>query len=397
MSPTRRRRVVVLGMMTKMPVAGVVWQTLHYVIGFERLGWEAWYVEAHGRTPAMFVRGEEDSGSGRAAAFIDRTMRRFGLGDRWAFHALHADGQVYGSTKSGLAALYDKADLILNLHGGTFPREEHARTGRLVYLETDPVDVQLQLHRGDRRTIEFLDAHLALFTYGENYGRPGCRLPLSDRFEFLPTRQPVVLELWPSGNGNGRAFTTIGNWRQPWRTVRFDGETYTWSKHHEFLKFLDVPARTGRPFELALSGSSFTPDDRRRLEHASWRVRDALEFSNDLDAYREYIGRSYGEFTVAKDQNVRLRTGWFSDRSATYLASGRPVITQETGFSAVLPTGRGLFGFTTVEDVEHAVEDVAGDYPGHRAAARTVARECFAHDVVLGRLLEDLGVSGRGG
>lgn len=392
---TRRHRIVVLGLMTKMPVPGVVWQTIHYVVGFERLAGEVWYVEAHGSNPGPFVRGEGDNGSTRAAAFIDRVMRRFGLGDRWAFHALHADGEVHGLSKTRLAELYDGADLIVNLHGGTTPREEHARTGRLIYIETDPVRLQIELARGRRCTIELLEPHVAFYTYAENYGRPGCRLPVSDRFQFRPTRPPVVLDFWPPAPGNGRAFTTIGNWRQPWRKLRWRGETYTWSKHYEFLKFLDVPARTGRNFELALSGSSLDAVDLRRLQQAGWRVRDAQEFSNDIEAYRNYIASSLGEFTVAKDQNVRLRTGWFSDRSATYLASGRPVVMQETGFSDVLPTGQGLFAFDCLEDVERAVETVIGNYPGQREAARSVAREWFAHDVVLGRLLDDFGLGAK--
>src|SRR5439155_9617198 len=131
------------------------------------------------------------------------------------------------------------------------------------------------------------------------------------------------------------------------------------SKHHEFLKFLDLPARTGQLFELALS--SYTDADRELLESHGWRVRPALDFSDDLDAYRSYIGGSRAEFTVAKDQNVRLRSGWFSDRSATYLAAGRPVVTQETGFSNVLPTGRGLFGFSTVDEIVGAVEAINAD------------------------------------
>lgn len=387
-----RPRVVVLGMMTKMPVAGVVWQTLHYVAGFERLGWEAFYVEAHGRTPTPFVSGEGDSGSAAAAAFLHRTLDAHGLGDRWAFHALHADGSVYGMSPARLARAYGTADLIVNLHGGTMPREEHARTGRLVYVETDPVEIQIELHRGDRAAIDFLAPHAAFFTFAENYGRPGCGLPVSEEFDFLPTRQPVVLDFWPSATAGTGVFTTIGNWRQPWRTVRFRGETYTWSKHFEFRKFLAVPARTGRAFELALSRSSLPDDDRDRLRRAGWRIRDALEFSGSTDAYRDYVSSSYAEFTVAKDQNVRLRTGWFSDRSATYLASGRPVLTQETGFSETLPTGRGLFAFTTVEDVERAVAAVASDYPRHREAARAVAREYFAHDVVLESLLDRIGL-----
>jgi GT2 family glycosyltransferase len=385
-------KIVVLGMMSKMPVAGIVWLTMQYVIGFRRLGFDVYYVEAHARTPSMFIEREDEDGSARAAAFIDSVMRRFDLGDRWAFHALHDDGRCYGLSEPRLKELYRSAALIVNMHGGTQPLPEHYATGRLLYLGTDPVEVEIQLHDGVQETIDFLAPHFAFFTWGMNYGNPDCRVPISNRFDFRPTRQPVALDLWqPYGAGNGQLFTTVGNWRQIWREVKFQGETYRWSKHYEFLKFLDLPARTNQPFELALS--SYEEKDKRLLESKGWRVRHSLDFSLDIDAYSAYIGGSRGEFTVAKDQNVRLRSGWFSDRSATYLAAGRPVITQETGFSNVLPTGQGLFGFTTLDEVVEAVERINADYGQHRRAATALAREYFSYDVVLPQLLADIGLS----
>jgi hypothetical protein len=187
---------------------------------------------------------------------------------------------------------------------------------------------------------------------------------------------------------DGTVYTTIGNWRQ-WREVTLAGEVYHWSKHLEFEKFLDVPARTGQQFELSLSRCD--EDDRQHLRNHGWKVRDALSFSMDLDAYRCYIATSRGEFTVAKDQNVRLRTGWFSDRAATYLSAGRPVISQETGFSSVLPTGEGLFAFSTVEDVQRAFAMIDADYARHTRAAARIAREYFSHDVVLGQFVAEVG------
>jgi len=383
-------KVVVLGMMTKMPVAGVVWQTMHYVLGFERLGYETYYVETHAGTPAMLMRNEDDDSSLIAANFIARTMRRFDLNDRWAFRALHREGHCYGMSERQLARLIGSANVVLNLHGGTEPLPELAATGRLVYVETDPVLLQLELHGGRQETIDFLEPHCAFFTFGENLGNPDSSLPPVADYEFHPTRQPVVLDLWSDVVVRpGSAFTSIGNWKQAWRDVHFKGDTYTWSKHHEFLKFIELPRRSGREFELALA--SLEAEDRALLESRGWRVRDALEFSWDVDAYRAYIAASRGEFTVAKDQNVRFRTGWFSDRGATYLAAGRPVINQDTGFTNTLPTGAGLFGFTGMDEVLAALEAIDRDYAGQCAAARELARECFAHDVVLPALLAQVG------
>jgi GT2 family glycosyltransferase len=389
---SRRPKIVVLGMMTPMPVAGVVWQNLHYVLGFERLGFEAYYVETHARTPAMLMSDPQDDSSALAAGFIASVMRRFGLADRWAFRALHDDGRCFGMSELQLERLYGDAELLINLHGGTWPRPELAATGRLVYLETDPVQLQLELEHGLEETIGFLDPHCAFFTFAENWGNPDCDLPQQDRYQFLPTRQPVVMDLWPDRSAQpADVYTTIGNWRQEWRDVTYKGQRYTWSKHHEFLKYLDLPERTGLGFELALSNCDTA--DRALLNGRGWAVRDGLEVSLGIDRYRDYIGASRGEFTVAKDQNVRLRTGWFSDRSATYLASGRPVVTQDTGFGSALPTGEGLFAFDSLDRAASAMAAIDADYSRHAAAARELAGEYFGHEVVLGAMLEALGLS----
>ncbi|MEO8092628.1 MAG: glycosyltransferase family 2 protein [bacterium] len=389
-----RPKVVLLGMMSAMPVAGVVWQNLHYLLGFERLGYEAYYVESHARTPSMLMRDPGDDSSALAAAFIDRIMRRFDLGERWAFNALHADGRAFGMSRERQRELYASAELLIDLHGGTTPLPELYESDRLVYLETDPVQLQLELESRRPETIEFLEPHCAFFTFAENLGAADCRLPVSEQFEFRPTRQPVVLDLWNEVAGDaGDAFTTVGNWRQPWRNVFFHGETYTWSKDDQFERFIELPQRIDACFELALS--SYSEADAERLRSHGWRVRDAHELSG-IDPYRDYIAGSRGEFTVAKDQNVRLRTGWFSDRSATYLAAGRPVITQETGFSNTLPSGTGLFGFSEIEEVASAVTAIESDYPRASAAAAEIARECFDSRVVLGRMLSELGLSRAG-
>lgn len=394
MSP-RRRSIVVLGMMSKHPVPGVIWQTVQYLIGFERLGFDAYYVEAGGHQPSAMLVDSDDRSPDRslaAAGFLDDVLRRFDLGDKWALDAVHT-GECHGLSLPALRSLYENAHAIINLHGGTTPRAEHASTGRLIYLETDPVQLQIELYRRRPSTIAFLEPHAAFFTFGENYGTDRCGLPQVDGIRFHPTRQPIVGSFWDqTTSGAGSTFTTVGNWEQRGRPVRFRGEVYHWSKHLEFRKFLDLPARTGQSFELALSPTSVRPTDASLLAAHGWQVRDALSSHRDLDAYRRYIQGSRGEFTVAKDQNVRFRTGWFSDRSASYLAAARPVITQETGFSDILPTGTGLIGFSTLEEGIDAVQRVCADYARHSAAALAVAREHFDSDVVLRPLLAQIGV-----
>jgi hypothetical protein len=344
----------------------------------------------------MLMKDRHDDSSTLAAAFIAGMMRTFDLGgDHWAFHALHDDGRCHGLSLEALYRLYDDAALILNLHGGTIPRPEHHRTGRLVYVGTDPVEHEVDVYNGVQRTIAYLEQHCAFFTWGENQGNVDCGVPTSDRFEFVPTRQPIVMDLWePFHRGPAATCTTIGNWRQPWRAVTLNGEVYHWSKHLEFLKFIDLPRRCNQSFELALS--SLDEDDRRLLDANGWKVRESLGFTKDVDAYREYIGQSRAEFTVAKDQNIRLRSGWFSDRSASYLACGRPVVTQETGFSNILPTGEGLFAFSTIEEIADAIACINADYDRHSAAASRIAREWFDYRVVLPAMLDHLGCTPTG-
>jgi hypothetical protein len=389
MSP---KRIVVLGMMGRSPVAGMVWLTMQYVVGLHRLGYEVYYAEVHARNPSTFMTTPENDGALETAAFIDGAMRWFGMPDgRWAFHALHSDGACYGLSETRLRELFQSADLIINLHGATKLRPEHLDSDRFLFLETDPVEFAVDLANGKQDTLEFMQPHRWFFTWGENYGKPGCLTPTTDHFRFVPTRQPIVMDLWaPFANGGGDAFTTIASWRQPRPDVIHGDQSYTWSKHEQFLKVIDLPERTSQPLELMLAACP--DDDRVRLEQNGWRVRDASAISGDLTEYRQYIAASRGEFTIAKDQYARPRSGWFSDRSAAYLAAGRPVVTQDTGFSAHLPTGGGLFAFSTVAEARDALDRINADYDHHRRAAAAIAREFFSYDVVLPQMLAEVGL-----
>jgi GT2 family glycosyltransferase len=383
-------------MITKMPVAGVIWQTLHYLLGLDLLGFETYYVEAHARTPQMLMRTDADDSSAIAAGFISAVMHRFGFDRRWAFQALHHDGRCYGLSRQELSRLYSEAAVIFNLHGGTEPTPELYETDRLVYIETDPGRLQVELAEENAATISYLERHCAHFTFAENWAAPDCLLPTTDLFRFHPTRQPVVTSLWETALPPGPSFTTIGNWDQRGRDIVIGDEIYLWNKRDEFLKVIDLPSRSGSSLELALTSCS--AEDKELLRRHGWDPADGLEVSASIDVYRSYVRRSRGEFTVAKDQNVRLRSGWFSDRSATYLAANRPVITQDTGFGNVLPTGEGLFAYASMDDIVEALARIEADHGRHARAAGAIAREFFSHDVVLRPLVESVGLSpGRAG
>ncbi|MFN2507368.1 MAG: glycosyltransferase [Chthoniobacterales bacterium] len=394
MNTRRAPVIVVLGLMTTIPVGGVVWQTVHYLVGLKRLGFDVYYAEDHGVHPSMFTDQNDRDGTRQAADFLARTLARFDLGSRWSYRAWHGTEQYHGVGKLAINRAFENAAAVINLHGGTLPRPEHLKgRGAFIYLETDPVAPQIELREKVKATEEFLDQHTAYFTFGENLGAADCKVPVPPaRYTFHATRQPIVLDFWREGERRAAdLFTTIANWRQPQRQMTLDGKVYHWSKHHEFVKFIDLPRRTSQRLELALS--SYEASDREMLTARGWKVRPAMEFTRDIDAYRRYIAGSRGEWTVAKDQNVRLRSGWFSDRAATYLAAGRPVVTQETGFSNVLPTGCGLFSFATMEEILDAFDRINSDYERHSERASQIARDYFDDKVVLAKLLQEAGVS----
>jgi hypothetical protein len=386
-----RRRIVVLGALAEMPVAGVAWQVLHYLEGFRRLGHDVCYVEDTGKWPYdPYEETVTDDASG-AVRRLGVLLDRFGFDGCWAFRNA-ATGDLYGMSAPELASTLVFADVLVNLSGVTVLGERHLDVPIRIYLETDPVTPQIEIAQGRKFTIDMLAAHTHHFTFGERIGTPGCAVP-AERFRFGPTRQPVVLDWWATKDeaapeAGPLRCTTIASWEQSFKDILWNGETYTWSKSVEFEKLLGVPARVGATLELALAIN----DDQTvgRLLEAGFLVRSAQALSDDPDAYRSYIQDSGAEFTAAKDQHVRLRSGWFSDRSATYLAAGRPVIVQDTGFDAALPTGEGLLAFRTPDEAVAALEDVAGSRARHAAAAREVAK-AFDAETVLARLLHEAG------
>src|SRR4029453_15117513 len=327
------------------------------------------------------------------------------LSDRWAYRA--ADDQVFGLSTSGLDRLLERADALVNLTGATVLRDQHCRVPVRIYLETDPVLPQIEVALGDAFNLDMLGAHTHHFTHGENLGQPDCGVPVS-RFAYRTTRPPVVLDWWePAAGAPGPCFTTVASWRQAGKDVRWRGQTYTWSKHHESLKVIDLPRRTPQPLELALAirgragdgEDGWIPHDQEDAEAVAlltghgWRVVNAMPLSHDLEAYRAYITASRGEFTVAKDQNVRLRSGWFSDRRACYLAAGRPGGTHATAFGKFVPTGQGLFAFEGIDDIVAALRAINADYARHARAARQIAEAYFKAEPVLTKLVEDAGLA----
>ena len=381
-------KIIVFGILFWYPLAGVTYQFLHYLLGLRRLGYDPYYIEDSGRwiyDPRLNDLSPDVTGN---LAAVVPTLEAHGFGGRWAFRGKYPDGKCYGMTDSQIDALYRDADAFLNVTGAQEIRDEHRTIRRRIYVESDPFPMQVKTALGDPGTIQTLAAHDTLFSFGENLGASDCEVPV-EKFHWLPTRQPVAMELWNGPATGGDTFNTITTWHNKGKNLDWRGETWYWTKDREFEKFLDLPRRRPVHFELAA-----TVDEKVKslLQEHGWQQRSSLDISRNLDGYRNYIQQARGEFTVARDQYVRPNTGWFSDRSACYLAAGRPVITQETGFSKFLPSGKGLFGFKNMVDILKAVDAIASDYAGNCRAAREIAAEFFATEKVVGSLMNRAGL-----
>jgi hypothetical protein len=390
-SPRGKGRIIVFGILFWYPLAGVTYQFLHYLLALRRLGYDPYYIEDSGRwiyDPRLNDLSPDPTNNLEAVVPV---LKAHGFGDRWAFRGNYPGGRCYGLSERQILKLYREADAFLNVTGAQELREEHLACRRRIYVETDPVAAQIKVARGDRQTIAALAAHDTLFSFGLNFGAADCKVPL-ERFGWLPSVQPVALDLWQNAvplSADGAAYNTIATWKNKGKDITYNGQTYYWSKDREFNKVLELPRHRRVPFELAVGVPAKA---RQRLQSHGWRLVDPVRLSSDLGSYRDFILRSRGEFTVAKDQNIRLRSGWFSDRSACYLAAGRPVITQDTGFGAYLPTGKGLFAFQTLEHILAAVDAIESDYAGHCQAARAIAQEYFSAEKVVGSLLARAGL-----
>ncbi|NNE96762.1 MAG: hypothetical protein HKN24_12115 [Acidimicrobiales bacterium] len=384
----RRGRLVVAGIMFFNPVAGVVFQALHYLIGLRRLGFDVYYVED---TDWWSLDPRDGSFSPDPSASIELVapvLERHGFADKWAYRRVRAPDDprgCWGMSDGTVLDLYRSADAWLNVTGSQTVSDDVAQCARRILIESDPISAQIDVANRDRKAIAHLDAHDTHFTFGETLDNPACRIPLGP-YDWQPTRQPVALELWPNDAAPSHTrFTTITSWHDDNKDREYQGETYRWTKDAEFLRVVDIGCARPNRFEMAVTGR--IDRDAEYLNRAGWTLQDALVLSSNLGHYQSFITESFGEFTVAREQYTKTRTGWFSDRSACYLASGRPVITQETGFSDVLPTGSGLYAWNTTEEILDAVDRIDSDPETVRHDAHEIAREYFATDRVLADLI----------
>jgi hypothetical protein len=380
--------VVVSGALANKPGnGGEAWVRLSWVVGLRRLGFDVCFVEqialdacidaAGGRVPA------QDSVN---AAYFREVTARFGLGGSSAL--IGGDGAVVtGMTESDLLACAETAALLVNISGHLRHAPLLRRFRRTAFVDIDPGFTQFWHADGTAP----LDDHDVYLTIGENIGRPDCAIPTGG-IRWRPVRQPVVLDDWPvSSHGRPDRFTTVATWRGPFGPVTAGGRTYG-LKVHEFRKVVALPQQAPARFEIALDIHPADGHDRRLLEDHGWRLVDPKQVAADPGAFRSYVQTSGAEFSVAQGIYVDTAGGWFSDRTVRYLASGKPALVQDTGFGRTLPVGEGLVAFTTLEEAAAGAEEIAGDYERHSRAARALAETYFDSDLVLARLVEDIGV-----
>jgi hypothetical protein len=377
--------IVFSGMMAADPhQGGATWAVLQYVLGLQELGHNVVVVEP---IPAKSIQPTNCALSkSMNAAYFRQVAADFGL-TKTAALLLENSRETVGVPYDQLQSFASRADVLINVSGMLVDRELTDRIPIKAYLDLDPAFIQLwhSVYGIDMR----LDRHTHFVTVGLALGTSSCRVPTCDK-EWIHTFQPVVLAHWPRCREiRYYGLTTVGNWRG-YGSVEYEGEFYG-QKAHAFRELVELPSRTNEKFFLALA---IHPDETRDLEaikHGGWNVLDPRKVAGSPAAYREFIQHSKAEFGLAKSGYVASKCGWFSDRSACYLASGRPVVAQDTGFSEHLPTGEGLFTFRSVDDAVRCIDSMNDDYEHHADAARRLAETHFRAGQVLTLLLQRVG------
>ena len=389
-------RIVVSGLVATYPLGGVFWDYLQYVLGLRKLGHDVLYLEDCGRwcyDPKQRTFVEESEAS---AAYLAEHIARLdpALGERWFFRDV--SGNTYGLDWNQVAEFCSSADLLINVSNSCLARDEYFAAARVAFIDSDPMYTQTSVRKSEegaddgaaaQERMEILRKHDVFFTFGENVGNPDCRIP-TEPLTWIPTRQPIVLDCFRDCEiplaSRRRVLTTVASWEPSEKGPMLGGVRYR-GKSVEFERFISMPSSSAVPMEVAMSG----PAPLERLRAAGWRVFDAYDISADPWRYREYLADSFGEWSVAKNAYVLSRSGWFSCRSACYLALGVPVIVQETGFSRHIPTGDGVLAFSTPEEARDAIAELNANPDRHARAAREIAHEYFASEKVLAKFIDD--------
>jgi hypothetical protein len=391
---TSRLRIIVTGLVGLYPLGGVAWDYFQYVIGLARLGHDVYYHEDTWSWPYHPVENRYTPDGENSAGFIGDFFRQYAKDMERRWHYLHLHERSFGMERSDFDEVARTADLFINVSGDCFIPDALSPRCVKVFLDTDPGYNQIMLSErfawseNVERWCETVMEHDRHFTNAENINAPDCLVPHVG-LKWIPTGRPVLLPLWDPVAGVKPAetapWTTVMTWNAFKGKLVYKGIEYK-SKGSEFEKMIDLPRHVRVPLKVAIGGVDAPLE---RVASRGWEVVDGPGATLTPARYLEFIAGSRGEFSIAKHVYVAMRTGWFSYRSACYLAAGRPVVVQDTGFSRILPAGEGLLTFTTPEEAAAAIVAVEEDYPRHAETARTLAEEYCDSGRVLTRLIED--------
>lgn len=369
---------------------GAVWTRLNWTLGLKKLGYDVYFVEQIEPQSCVDLRGAVTSFMDSENLKYFRTiMHQFGLEKS---SALIYDGgkETWGLGRQDLMDVADAADVLINISGHLKLKDLKQRVRCKVYIDLDPGFTQFWHAAGQIGSS--IEDHDFYFTIGENIGNSGCCIPTSGIY-WHTTRQPIVLEHWPaSDQGQRERFTTIASWRGPYGPIAY-GNKRLGVKAHEFRKLSQLPKSVNATFEIALDIHEADQKDRELLESNGWKVRDPRLTVSDPVSFRQYVQTSGAEFSVAQEMYTETNSGWFSDRTVRYLASGKPALVQDTGFSEKYPIGEGLISFRTFDEAVIGAKRILDDYPAHCRTARKLAEEYFASDKVLRELAKTVGVA----
>ena len=380
----RKLRILVLGYIVRGPMGGMTWHHLQYFLGLHQMGHDVYFLEDSGDTEYSCYdpnRNITDQNPSYGLEYANQVFKKIGLENKWGYYD-HHQNKWHGPLAETALKIIEDADLLLNLSCSNTLRSWLYNVPIRVLIDTDPVFTQIR-NLADPERFDFSKQHTAFFTFGENFKQEGCLIP-DDGIPWKPTRQPVVLDAWPVVSVKEEApFTTVMKW-ESYPGKNHNGRYYG-MKAECFDDYMDLPKKTNSKMELAVSDSA--APKQRLIEHG-WYLSSPQKISSDPWKYQEYIQQSKAEFSIAKHGYVAGRTGWFSERSACYLASGRPVVLQDTGFSDWLKTDFGLIPFNDANEALLAIEEINNNYSKHCDYAREIAENYFSSNKVLTELIE---------
>ena len=378
-------RIVVTGLLGQYAFGGVTWDYLQYLLGFRSLGHDVWYLEDSGAWPYDPVRQTYGEDSTYNTSYLHGIMSEFGLGDRWIFRN-GADGKFHGAGEAAARDLIKHGDLLVNVSSAGWLKDYDFGVKHQMFIDGDPMFCQVGLVDPNNAAYAArVRSHDSHFTFGLNVGGPGCLAP-DNGIRWKKTVQPIALDQWPLQTDEGLdRFTTVMNWSS-YLPIEFEGRHYG-QKDLEFEKFKLLPQKTPQHLEMAMGQGIGAKRPTEELRALGWTILEAGEVLPDHHSYRDFLRTSKAEWSVAKHGYVAGRTGWFSCRTACYLALGRPAVVQETGWSDYIPAGEGLLAFSTLDEAVAAIADINDHYAEHQAAARALAVQYFDAKKVCADLL----------